>query len=74
MKGDFIYNMILNNLFKNKNITLRKLYFYNIYLFGGEREQEQEGERGRERERESQVDSMLSGEPDLGLDLTTLKS
>ena len=30
--------------------------------------------KGRERERESQVDSLLSVEPDEGLDLTTLRS
>jgi len=36
------------------------------------REHEWEGQR--EREREFQADSMLSMEPDMGLDLTTLRS
>ena len=35
---------------------------------------EWEGEGQKERERESQADSLLSPEPDVALDLTTLRS
>ena len=43
-----------------------------IYFGDEEREHKQEGQR--EKERESQADSTLSMEPDVGLDLTTLRS
>jgi len=45
--------------------------FYFIYL--REREHEQ-GEGQRERETESLADSVLSMEPDMGLDPTTLRA
>lgn len=48
-----------------------------IYIFVRERGREQASMAGKaegEEERESQADSMLSTEPDLGLDLTTLRS
>ena len=46
------------------------VFFLNIYLFTLEREHE--WERQRERETESQADSLLSVEPELGLDPRTL--
>ena len=38
------------------------------------REREHKRERQRERERESEADSMLSTEPDIGLNVMTLRS
>ena len=49
-----------------------KIFFLKIYLSILEREREQE--RGMGRGTESQADSPLSVEPDLGLDLMTLRS
>ena len=48
-------------------------YFFKIYLLIWERERENEG-RGRGKGRESPADSLLSTEPDSGLDPTALKS
>ena len=47
-----------------------------IHLREREREREREGATGggAEGERESQADSLLSAEPDAGLDPTTLRS
>lgn len=52
------------------------IYLFIKYLFFRERDCMSRGEgcRRRERERESQTDSTVSAEPDVGLDLTTLRS
>ena len=46
---------------------------FKIYLFIRERESRHEWEGKREREKKSQADSVLSTEPEAGLDLTTLR-
>lgn len=56
---------------------LRALYFFKNILFifkkEGETDRQQEREGQRERERGSQANSMLSVEPDQGLDPRTLR-
>ena len=52
-------------------LILILIFLRFIYLF--EREREREEEREREREKESQVDSPLSVEPNVGLDLMPLR-
>jgi len=53
-------------IFKEVFVLVKIVLFF---FKGGESAREQ-----RERERESQADSLLSTEPDLGLDPTTLRS
>ena len=48
------------------------MYFFNVYLFQGEREEVQ-GEGQRE-ERESEADSLLTEEPNAELNLMALRS
>ena len=57
-------------------LVQRYFIFLKTYLFARERERERghKWEGQRERERDSQADSMLSMEPHMGLDLTTLRS
>ena len=68
-----VYILDINPL---SNIWLANIFYYAGCLFKIkkviilERESAQAGERGRGRERESQAVSMLSAEPDLGLDPT----
>ena len=61
-------------LFITKKETAILLFFKDfIYLFDRERSQV-DGEAGREREREREAGSLLSREPDVGLDPRTLRS
>ena len=51
------------------------ILFFNVYLFWGERENMNALREGqKEREREPKAGSMLSAEPNAGLDLMTMKS
>ena len=59
-------------LFFYINDFINLFIIYLLKRFIWERDHEQEGQR--EREREIQADSMLSAEPDMGLDLKTLRS
>ena len=59
------------------NFILLLLLLLSLLLFERERQREREhewGEGQRERNRESQADSMLSTEPDTGLEPTILRS
>ena len=49
-------------------------FFLLLYFFLRERERESAGRREGQRERESQAGSTLIVEPDVGLDLMTLRS
>jgi len=49
-------------------------FFLSFFLFFFFRERERAGGAKGEGEREPQADSPFSGEPDKGLDLTTLRS
>ena len=54
--------------------TVLFCFFLTIYLFKRKRERGRTKGRGRGRGRKSQADSLLSLEPDKGLDLMTLRS
>ena len=72
-RGKFI---VLNIIAYIRNKTINLFFFFEyvfIYFKASEREYEQEEQK--EKERESQADSTLSVvEPDLGLNLVTLRS
>jgi len=51
---------------------IKFIFFKDLFIYFRERECEQEGQM--ERERESQGDSLLSAEPDTGLELPILRS
>ena len=50
------------------------LFFKDLFVYFRERESMVGRGRGRGREKESQKDSLLSVEPNMGLDPTTLRS